>query len=161
VKKANIDFPELDQSRRDENIFFTILRNTNNSSGNVKLFNISYLNYLYETQSEKLSFKGLNYYNYKSNNFRALQNVNYEELQFSSGQLSGIIKCYEDSKLEFVSKLNNQNEPEEISYYQNGQLVKTIYLANGNINYEYEFENGTNLTLKKLDNKIDEANNYL
>jgi hypothetical protein len=162
AKKASEDFPELDPEDKNTNIIYTALRNAPNGSGSIKLFNLSYMKYFFDTESERSSLKGWDYYSYKSQDYRSLLNANNEELQFLNGQLSGTIKCNENSMLDFVITIDEQNQaPKEVSYYQNGQLVKTIYLANGKINYEYEFENGTNLTLKALDEKIQEGDSYL
>ncbi len=51
--------------------------------------------------------------------------------------------------------------PKEISYYQNGKLVKTTTFLPNYEEYSYEFENGVNLTLQELTNKINELNTAL
>ena len=53
------------------------------------------------------------------------------------------------TSMTFVNKLIK-----EISYFQNGSVVKTIYFDNSNKSYEYEFENNINLSLLELDKKI-------
>jgi hypothetical protein len=158
--KISNDFPQLELYEKDKNIFITILENSSNSSGNVKLFNVGYMPYYFNNMSERDALIGRSFYQYKNSEYQALQNITNEDLNFSNGQLSGLIKCFKNSDLDFSLSITNGN-PKEISYCQNGKLVKTLYFLPNYKTYEYEFENGVNLTLKVLDSKIEEGNNYL
>lgn len=154
------DFPQLDLYEKDKNVLVTVIENANNSSGSVKLFNVSYLPYYFNNMSESDVLIGRSQYQYKNNDYQALKNITYEEISIANGQLNGAIKCFQNDNLDFSLNIINGN-PKEISYHQNGKLVKTLYFLPNYKTYEFEFENGVNLSLKSLDSKIEEGNNYL
>ncbi len=160
IDKITSDFPQLDLYEKDKNILVTVIENANNSSGSVKLFNVGYLPYYFNNMSERNALIGRSLYQYKNNDYQALKNITYEEIGIANGQLNGAVKCFQNSDLDFSLNIANGN-PKEISYYQNGKLVKSLYFLPNYKTYEYEFENGVNLTLKSLDSKIEEGNNYL
>jgi hypothetical protein len=151
----------------------------------VKLYNASYLQHrISKSWALNDIMNRKNQYMYKGNSYNALEKIDFEELSFQNGKLSGTSKSFSQGKLSFqlfmnlVSEevLNNNNkkeiftssEPKEISYFQEGNLVKTIHFIPACANcrpafetYEFEFENGVNITLKALDQKIAEGNSYL
>lgn len=160
VDKITIDFPQLDLYEKNKNILITVLENTNNSTGSVKLFNVGYMPHYFNNMSERDALIGRNFYQYKNTDFEALKNITYEEIGITNGQLNGVIKCFKNTDQDFSLNISNGN-PKEISYYQNGKLVKTLYFLPNYKTYNYEFENGVNLTLQELDKKINEGNSYL
>lgn len=178
------DFNGLNESP-DKNVLLTVLMNVTNSSGNIKLYNTSFLKYrISKSWNFKDKMNKRDQYTYKANNYQALENIDYEELSFQNGKLNGTSKSFSQGKQSFQILMNLRNEevtnsynkkeiltypePKEISYFQEGKLVKTIYFFPTCSNcipdfdtYEYEFENGVNNTLKALDQKIAEGNSYL
>jgi hypothetical protein len=160
VDKIAGDFPQLDLYEKNKNILITVLENTNNSTGSVKLFNVGYMPHYFNNMSERDALIGRNFYQYKNNDFEALQNIAYEEISLANGQLNGVVKCFQNNNLDLSLNLSN-GDPKEISYHQNGKLVKTLYFLPNYKTYNYEFENGVNLTLQELDKKINEGNSFL
>jgi hypothetical protein len=155
IEKSKLDFPELDLYDNSKNILITVLDNLNSSSGVLKLFNVGYLPYYFNSMSERNVLIGRNLYSYQSENYEALKNINYEEISISSGKLNGTSKCFQNSNLDFTLTMNNGN-PRELSYYRYGKLVKTIFYPNSLNPYYYEFENGVNLTLNYANQKLSE-----
>ena len=160
IDKVTSDFPQLDLYEKNKNVLITVIENANNSSGSVKLFNVGYLPHYFNNMSERDALIGRSFYQYKNNDYQALKSITYEEIGIANGQLNGSIKCFQNSDLDFSLNIINGN-PKEISYHQNGILVKTLYFLPNYKTYNYEFENGVNLTLQELDKKINEGNSSL
>ncbi len=177
-EKSLIDFPKLElfnnTPSNPKDILHTVLNNQKNGNGQIKIFNSNYLMGL--TQESKndngliSKFKSGNY-EYREVTFNALSESNYQELNFKDGVFSGMSKAFKDNQLLFTFETNKKNEmSDEISYYKEGKLIKTINISKGftsegacvvNYSFEYEFENGVNLSLKYLDEKIRQGNEYL
>jgi hypothetical protein len=155
IDKITVDFPQLDLYEQNKNVLITVLENLNSSSGSVKLFNIGYIPHYFNFMSERDALIGRNFYQYKGNDYEALQNITYEEVTLANGQLNSVIKCFQNNNLDFSLNLSN-GDPKEISYHQNGKLVKTLYFLPNYKTYNYEFENGVNLTLDYANQKIGE-----
>jgi hypothetical protein len=185
------DFPNLTlrsaQTEQEENfnIIETIIEKNTSGTGLIKLFNIGYIPNVvanadnwrrppgpglkYLQTFSKWSIR--NAFKYKDENYTALDNIDYEEINFKEGRLEGVINCYSKSKLS-MSILFKEFKPSELTYFIDGKKVKTnYYLKNENTQnsqnnfgkpnqdasiqfYCYEFENTTNLTLKNLDQEI-------
>ncbi|MFM7681641.1 MAG: hypothetical protein ACKO7P_02735, partial [Bacteroidota bacterium] len=160
IDKITVDFPQLELYEQNKNVLITVLDNLNSSSGSVKLFNVDYIPNYFNNMSERDALIGRNFYQYKGNDYEALHNITYEEVTVANGQLNSVIKCFQNNNLDFSLNISNGN-PKEISYFQNGKLVKTLYFLPNYKTYNYEFENGVNLTLQELDKKINEGNSYL
>ena len=96
---------------------------------------------------------GRNFYVYKSSDYQSLKGITYEEISYLNGRLNGISKAFMGSSLDFTLNMGS-NGPKDIGYYQKGKLVvSTTFLPNYK-EYSYEFENGVNLTLKKVDENL-------
>jgi hypothetical protein len=155
IDKITVDFPQLDLYEQNKNVLITVLENLNSSSGSVKLFNIGYIPHYFNFMSERDALIGRNFYQYKGNDYEALQNITYEEVTLANGQLNSVIKCFQNNNLDFSLNLSN-GDPKEISYHQNGKLVKTIFIQSDGKNYYYEYENGKNLTLQIISDAVTE-----
>lgn len=181
IEKANSDFPKLkvlnDLPTDSENILFFVLDNQKNGNGLVKIFDDNYLSSL--VPDSPIDHGLITKYNfgefeYKGKKYNSLENVDYQELNFNHGSFEGISNAYQASKLVFSFKSMIENEiTDEISFYIDGKLVKTIYISKGfsadgeciiKHDYSYEFENQLNLTLNILDGEITsiekESKNY-
>ena len=158
--KIKVDFPNLDLYDKDKNIFITVLENISKSSGTLKLFNVGFLPNYFNNMSERDALIGRSYYTYKGGEYQALKGISFEEITVANGQLSGTSKCFQGGNLDFALTILN-SKPKEIAYYQSGKLVKTTTFLPDYKEYSYEFENGSNLTLKALDATISEGNKYL
>ena len=156
VAKLPIDFPNFNLKNDNENIVIScldiILNNNENVSGLLKLYDVNFISHYDSKLTENDEVYQLNKYDYKGSEYIALQNIDFEEISFSSGRLNGPIKCYENSKLDFSCNTSNGNF-KELAYYQNGKLVKT-YTITDDLSYEYDFENGVNLTINDFNTKI-------
>lgn len=175
-EKSLIDFPKLDlinnKPSNVKEIVFTVLDNQKNGNGLIKIFGS---NYLLQLTEESKNDNGLiskfksGSYNYKEGSFNALTESNYQELNFKEGIFSGISKAFKDKQLLFSFEANKNNEiTDEISYFQNGKLVKIIYISKGftadgeciiEKDFSYEFENGVNLTLINFEKEITKLEN--
>ena len=158
--KIKVDFPNLELYDKEKNIFITILENISKSTGTLKLFNVGFLPYYFNNMSERDALIGRSYYTYKGVEYQALKGISFEEITVANGQLSGTSKCFQGGNLDFALTISN-SKPKEIAYYQSGKLVKTTTFLPDYKEYSYEFENGSNLTLKALDATISEGNKYL
>ena len=158
--KIKVDFPNLELYDKEKNIFITILENISKSTGTLKLFNVGFLPYYFNNMSERDALIGRSYYTYKGGEYQALKGISFEEITVANGQLSGVSKCFQGGNLDFALTISN-SKPKEIAYYQSGKLVKTTTFLPDYKEYSYEFENGSNLTLKALDAAISEGNKYL
>lgn len=172
-QKTLDDFPELDLvdnfPNKSNDILLTVIENQKNGTGKILVFNSNIL--LQFTRNSKIDH-GLtakyNYgkYEYQGKTIDALASCNYQELNFAKGILNGINKAYKDKQLQYSIDANKNNEiTDEISYYKDGKLVKTIYISKGftadgecivNKDFSYDYENGANLTLNNLDKQISE-----
>jgi hypothetical protein len=177
-EKSVNDFPKLDLNNNKpsnvKEILFTVLDNQKNGNG---LINVFGSNYLLTLSEESKIDNGLiskfksGKYEYKGSMFDALELSNYQELNFKEGIFSGISKAFKDNQLLFSFEANKKSEiTDEISYYQNGSVVKKIFVSKGfladgkcviNQEFSYEFENDINLSLKAIDEKIKQGNVFL
>ena len=96
-------------------------------------------------------------FNYKNNQYQSIEGSTYEELTFKNNEIQEI-KVFKDNNLQtqlkFSSGYSNMNEA---SYFINGKLVLTDFMQFASKLYSYEFEDGVNLSLKQLENKIKEG----
>ena len=88
-------------------------------------------------------YKGEYYANYKE--------ANVEEITLKNGEISNV-KLYNGKNLLLTGNYNG-SASSECSFYLNGKLVRTNYSDKKGY-YFYEFENGVNLSLKELEEKI-------
>jgi hypothetical protein len=160
ITKINIDFPGLNEVDPTLNPIFTVLSNTKNGTGLLKLFNAGYLPYYFENMSERNALIGRSNYNYRGSEYQSLRGITYEEITFTNGIFNGVSKCFIGTQLDFSMNIA-ANFPKEISYYQGGKLVMTTTFLQDHSEYSFEFENGDNLTLKELDVRLAEGNSYL
>ena len=151
LQKASIDFPELSNTK--DLILITILQKSSNKNGNLKLFNQAYVPYLIS----KNKLYDVTSFNYKNNKYQSIEGSTYEELTFKNNEIQEI-KVFKDNNLQtqlkFSSGYSNMNEA---SYFINGKLVLTDFMQFASKLYSYEFEDGVNLSLKQLENKIKEG----
>ena len=151
LQKASIDFPELSNTK--DLILITILQKSSNKNGNLKLFNQAYVPYLIS----KNKLYDVTSFNYKSTKYQSIEGSTYEELTFKNNEIQEI-KVFKDNNLQtqlkFSSGYSNMNEA---SYFINGKLVLTDFMQFASKLYSYEFEDGVNLSLKQLENKIKEG----
>jgi hypothetical protein len=164
LSKAKSDYDTFFQSNgwgEGLPISYMIVNYSRSRNGQVKLYNQQYFYSYYERLGEApAEFEIISIYKYKERSYMALDNVDYEEILFEN-DLYKNIKTY--SKGQKV--LENTATPSKTDYYQNGQLVKTQYYKYDNNGedkgYAYEFENGVNITLKELSQKLDNADKLL
>lgn len=160
VKKINSDFPNLDPNKPQENPIITILENYDQGNSIVKLHAVGFMTKYFDRISKDNPLNGKNIYTYLDKSFKSLLGITYEELTFKNGHLFGFTKCYNGNALEFTVNMRFEG-PEEIGYYQDGKLVKSVYILRNNQEYSYEFKNGVNLTLQNLETQIKESKSYL
>lgn len=182
MRKTLDDFPELDLvdnfPSKSKDLLLTVIETQKNGTGKILVFNSNILSKF--TSNSKIDNGLIEKYNngkyqYQGNTFDALANCNYLELNFAKGILNGMNKAFKDKQLQFSIDANKDNEiTDEISYYKDGKLLKTIYISKGftadgecivNKDFAYEFENGVNLTLINFEKEItkleNESKNYI
>jgi hypothetical protein len=155
IAKINLDFPSLDIYDATKNPIITTLENMQKGTGIVKLFNVGYLPHYFNNMSERNSLIGRDFYTYKDSTYASLKGITYEEISFSNGFLNGISKAYQGNQLDFALNMINNSGEKSISYYQNGALVLSTFFPTNEIPYYYEYENGTNITLKVISDVLD------
>ena len=153
VSKINSEFPNLDIYDSIKNPLISVLENTQKGSGTVKLFNVGYIPHYFNNMSERDLLIGRDYYIYKDSTFQALKEITYEEVSLNNGQLNGVTKCYKGSQIDLSLNMVN-NSAKDISYYQGGSLVQTTFFPVNERTYYYEYENGTNITLKVINDVL-------
>jgi len=122
--------------------------------GTIKLYNQKFLRDRNEWQDI------LNYSLFSNDNVSSNWDVDFEELTFKNNKLVKL----EASKLNTpVLKVtldtcaSQRGCAHEASFYSNGKLVRIRVGDKYENNYYYDFENGVNVSLKNLDEKINEA----
>jgi hypothetical protein len=155
VAKINLDFPSLDIYDAAKSPIITTLENMQKGTGVVKLFNVGYLPHYFNNMSERDALIGRDYYTYKDSTYASLKGITYEEISFTNGFLNGVSKAYKGNQLDFALNMINNTGEKNISYYQNGTLVLSTFFPTNNIPYYYEYENGTNITLKVINDVLD------
>jgi hypothetical protein len=175
-EKTMIDFPKLNivnnLPTEPENILFTVIDNQRNGNGLIKIFNDNYfqsLNTDSRIDNGLIAKYNSGEYEYKSKKYNALENSVYQELNFLEGSLNGMSKAFNGPNLLFSLRANIEDKiTDEISFYQEGKLVKTIYISKGftaegdciiENDFSYEFENGVNLTLINFEKEITKLEN--
>jgi hypothetical protein len=168
LKKAKIDFPNFPYPNIDDTetieineFLYRIMYYSSNTNETIlKLYNQNFLPFY-----SREKYRGLGYLAYKGNERNAFSGSNYEEIKLKKNITSDPIfefaRVYKNEQLlaEIKFTVNGSRrgyETEEI-FYDNGKKIYSSF-SDGNSNYySYEFENGINLSLKELENKIAEA----
>jgi len=153
VAKIKSDFPSLDIYDDSKNPIITILENFQNGTGTIKLFNVGYFPYYFDNMSERNALIGRANYTYRGSDFQALKGITYEEASFVNGQLNGVSKCFIGNQLDFTLTMGTSG-PKEIGYYQGGKLIEIVFFPVGAYPFQYEYENGKNLTIKVIEDVI-------
>lgn len=157
MSKINSDFPTLDIYDSIKNPLLTVLQYKEKGSGIVKLFNVGFLRYFFDNMSERDALIGRDFYTYKDSTYASLKGITYEEISFTNGFLNGVSKAYKGNQLDLALNMSN-NVGKDISYYQNGSLVLSTFFRANELPYYYEYENGTNITLKVINDVLAQLN---
>lgn len=130
----------------DKNIVNYILNNTKDKSGMLKLYSTDYLTkYLVDSIR---NFK--NDFSYKNNTYSISKTSESIILNWENNQLSGIQSTYDKDGLEFRITFTSYPHYSLLEYFQKGKLVTEMHFENDAFQYQYEFENGENISLKNL-----------
>ena len=164
LSKAKNDFNSFFKAngwREDYPISFAIIFYSRKRNALVKLYNQNYLKYYYDYIGEGYpEFFDIYSYTYREKEYLVTKNYDYEEILFEN-DIYNKIKLLNKGQKVVETNLN----PDKADFYLNGQLVKTKFYQfdnNGeNKGYAYEFENGVNITLKELTQKLDNADKLL
>ena len=159
IAKINSDFPKLDVYEELKNPLITVLENTKKGTGTLKLYGANYMLNYFNNLSEISPLKGLDHTVINGEETAPLKSVNFEELSFVNGVISGVNKGYFDSKCLFSINIVNQSA-KDVSYFIDGELVKTIFFPATYPSYYNEFDNGVNLTAKSSNEIIGKLSNY-
>jgi hypothetical protein len=165
IKRVRVDFPNYFLDTSAKGMVLDIMNSAEIKSGTIRAWDIGYIAELVKNKksSNSNTLFRRNQYLYKGVQYFALSDdVNYEEISFLDGSLHGGSKCFKDTIIDF-SVMYELGVVREINYFKQGELVKkTTFVTKGNgeilpfgyeekSEYSYEYENGINLTLKKLD----------
>jgi hypothetical protein len=162
LNKAKNDFNEfvLFDEFNDTNVSFILsaVSNSINFNGKLILYNQGCFSNRIEHTGEGDWSRNFLAFNYREKEYSNFNEINVEEFVFTKGLISDL-KLLRDKTI-LMSYSNYLNSKSEYSYYLSGKLVRTDFREKNN-SYFYEFENGINLTLKSLEDKIKEADNEL
>jgi hypothetical protein len=168
VNRVSADFPRFFLDTSAKEMLLDILKSAEIKSGTIRVWDIGYMADLVKNKKSSYSYVLFrrNHYLHKGIQCFALSDdVNHEEISFLEGGLHGVSKCFKDTIIDF-SIFFETGVVKEVNYYKQGELVKKTsfitkakgeglpfgYKDNSDFSeYSYEFENGVNLTLKKLD----------
>jgi hypothetical protein len=168
VTKVNQDFPEFVLTQNNgkdlaQQTIICIINNTKKASGVLKLFNVSFLKYYFESSKDLLNDNNKkSFFDYKNQKYDAFEYVDLEEVSIKDGKLEGTSKCFSNSKI--VLTVNYSDFiPKEINYFLDEKKVNTCFFDYDKTkqSYSYQFENGINLTLKELDYNISKEQELL
>ena len=154
LKKAESDFPVVVNSTESETpvpFVNLVIDNAVGYSGSFKLYNQKYIEKRLEESSERDVLKALSVFVYKGEYYANYKEANVEEITLKNGEISNV-KLYNGKNLLLTGNYNG-SASSECSFYLNGKLVRTNYSDKKGY-YFYEFENGVNLSLKELEEKI-------
>lgn len=161
LKKAASDFPIEVKSIESETplpLINIIVDNAVGYNGTLKLFNQKYVENRVAESSERDVLKSIVGFEYKGEYYANYKDANVEEITLKNGEISNV-KLYNGKNLLLTGNYNG-SASSECSFYLNGKLVRTNN-SDKNGYYSYEFENGVNLSLKNLEDKIKEADSEL
>jgi hypothetical protein len=128
-----------------------VIDNSKNFNGSFKLINQKYIENRIKYSWEGDFSRGLLEFDYLGQRYSNYNEANIEEIAITNGRISSV-KLYNNKTL-LISYKYNGNSNVEYSSYINGKLVRTDY-SDKSTYYYYEFENGINLSLKSLEEKI-------
>ena len=157
--KTNFDSFEVWADGKDDSEDFInhVMTQTRNKNGSVNLFNSVFtVNYL---ASNVAGFS--RDYKYKGNSYALKKVSDKASIVWNGNQLSDKVSLFSANQLDFELAFTSYPHYESLSFYQKGGLILKKHFLNDKLNYEYEFENGVNLTLKDLVEKIKTADGYL
>lgn len=175
LDRINVDFPNMTNGMSNRELMISIIESSDTKTGILKVWDVGYVPYLF--QNNKIIypniFAGREKYFWDGKYLGSLLNfeINYEEISFLNGEIFGVTKCFVGDKVKFDFDIG-ESGPKQISYYQEGKLIKQTtfsyiedavklpfgYKEVPNLKeYSYEFENGVNITLKKLETTEKEA----
>lgn len=155
LNKAKNDFNEfvLFDEVNDTNVslILSAVSNSINFNGKLILYNQGYFSNRIKHSGEGDWSRNFLAFNYREKEYSNFNEINVEEFVFTKGLISDL-KLLRDKTI-LMSYSNYLNLKSEYSYYLSGKLVRTDFREKNN-SYFYEFENGINLTLKNLEDKI-------
>jgi hypothetical protein len=161
LNKATDDFKGLgkcDGSNPNESIVGCIIANANKPDGTIKLFNQQFLKKRYQWQGD------LHYLLFYNDKDVSTWDVDYEELTFKENR-EVKLDAFKAKKPVLKAKFDNCDQggrcAYEASFYNNGNLIRTQVSDKNEKMYYYDFENGVNISLKNLDNKLNDADRAL
>jgi hypothetical protein len=128
-----------------------VIDNSKSFIGSLKLINQKYIDNRIKYSWEGDFSRGLLEFEYLGQRYSNFNEANIEEIAITNGRISSV-KLYNNKTL-LISYMYNGNSNVEYSSYINGKLVRTDY-SDKSTYYYYEFENGINLSLKSLEEKI-------
>jgi hypothetical protein len=161
LTKSKEDFKGLnkcDGSNANEDIIGCIVANSEKPDGAIKLYNQQFLKKRYTWEGDLYY---LLFYNDKD---VSDWDVDYEELTFKDNKQVKLVASKLKKpvlKVTFENCVFARGCAYEASFYSNGNLVRTQVSDKNEKMYYYDFENGVNVSLKNLDNKINEADRAL
>ena len=173
IAKANLDFRGLEnvqinaktgEKHLKSSISFInrVIDNSKKFNGIVKLHDQKY----FENRISKLymlddQISPIGSYSYKDqsfNVFEQIKNTTYEEITLKAGTITDA-RLFDGTVLMATGKFRENQS--EVSHYINGILVVTQYEGSGQGFYQYEFENGINISLRELADQIKKADSEL
>lgn len=160
VKLISEDFPGVYLT---QNLVTEVLDNTQNKNGKLVIYNVNYIRNTFTQNETKGKYKNSisNRIIYKSNNYNYLESSDKEVLNFKNNLLDETQESYLSNEISYKLNITNGLINKE-EFFNSNKLIEIIYYStNGSLNFKYEFDNGTNITLQQLDKDIKDVDYLL
>lgn len=158
--QINDDFPKLFPSADPANIIFSAIENAPaNTEYNLKLYKSLYTDFVCNKSGDNNPLSGKGFYYYMDNGYKAFDGAEYEVLKIKNGAIIQS-KVFDGKHTLFSFSSQPSLKQWEISYYQNNNVVKTLYKTETE-SYAYEYLKGENISLMKLEQEINKGEKEL
>jgi len=161
LSKLETDFPNYNNPLWGP-LIVTLIESSDEFTGTIKLFNQKVIDHYVENGVEGMPIKELDWFEYKGTSYFCSKDADVELMSLTNGKISAV-KLFKNNTILSSGIFRGKDcsygktcDSYECSYFVNGSLVQTNYMNQGGY-YTYEFENGVNLSLKNLENKIKEG----
>ncbi len=145
----SVDFKDLYK----KDFILQILENSNNKFGSVSFYNkFIYPNYF--NNKSTININPTKQVKIKNNIFNIFQDIKKQIISFENNEFKGPIESINSNNIKYSAYISNKKLLEEKIFFNNELEFERNFNPTKNTFFEYEYENGINITIQELENKL-------
>jgi hypothetical protein len=149
LNMISVDFKDLYK----KDFILQILENSNNKFGSVSFYNkFIYPNYF--NNKSTININPTKQVKIKNNIFNIFQDIKKQIISFENNEFKGPIESINSNNIKYSAYISNKKLLEEKIFFNNELEFERNFNPTKNTFFEYEYENGINITIQELENKL-------